>query len=594
MHSAHDLATRWPTLDIAAKGARLRDSVTFSPGPLEQVTGRYREIAARAAVGLFRRDASVWTSDPGVKRKIANRLGWLTAPALMADSMARLRITADSARREQMSDVVLLGMGGSSLAPEVLRAVLGVAEGCPRFQMIDSTDPAAVRAVATPPERTLYILASKSGTTIEPNSLAAHFRRGLEDAGVRSWASHFIAITDEGTELAARARRDGFRDLFINPGDIGGRYSALSFFGMVPAALMGQDVATIVAWGLAMLQEAEAVADDPIANPAVALALAMGAGARAGGNKATLLLPPELEAFGLWIEQLVAESTGKQDVGIVPIAGEAVGPPDVYGADRLFIHVRVEGRTEDPARAAAVAELRAAGAPIVTIDLADLPSLGAEFVRWEIATAVASAILDINPFDEPNVQQAKDATRVLLERFREDGQLPRLQPDRTLDGDRAAMTLSQAARRLLTDGNPEAFLSLVKDGDYVALLAYLGPDPALPRVLDAFRHDVRDRTRAATMFGYGPRYLHSTGQLHKGGPNSGVFIIVTAAPEADLAIPGEPFTFATLEMAQALGDFQSLDASGRRALHLHLSSPDASLLKTALATVLAGSQRRQG
>ena len=587
MHSAHDLATRWPALDIAAKSARLRDSVTFSAGPLEQVTSRYREIAARAASGLFRRDTSVWTSDAGVRKTIANRLGWLTAPALMADSIARLQGVADNARRDRMSDVVLLGMGGSSLAPEVLRAVLGVADGYPRFQMIDSTDPAAVRAVAAAPERTLYILASKSGTTIEPNSLAAHFQRGLEEAGVRAWARHFIAITDEGTELAVRARREGFRDLFINPGDIGGRYSALSFFGLVPAALMGQDVSAIIGWGLAMLHEAEAVADDAVVNPAVALALAMGAGARAGGNKATLLLPPALEPFGLWVEQLVAESTGKQDVGIVPIAGEAIGPPDVYGADRLFIHVRVDGQPDDPARAAAIADLRSAGAPIVTIDLAELASLGAEFVRWEIATAVASAILDINPFDEPNVQQAKDATRVLLERFKKEGRLPHQQTDRTLGANAVTMTLSREARRLLTGGGPEAFLTLIKESDYFALLAYLGPDPTLALVLDVFRHEVRDRTRAATMFGYGPRYLHSTGQLHKGGPNTGVFIIVTAAPTADIAIPGEPFTFATLEHAQALGDFQSLDASGRRALHLHLSSPDPSILQSAFDALRA-------
>ena len=587
MHSAHDLATRWPALDVAAKSARLRDSVTFSAGPLEQATSRYREVAARAAAGLFRRDGSVWTSDAGVRKTIANRLGWLTSPALMADSLARLQGVADNARRDRITDVVLLGMGGSSLAPEVLRSVLGVAAGYPRFHMIDSTDPAAVRAIATEPERTLYILASKSGTTIEPNSLASHFQRGLEEAGVRSWASHFIAITDDGTKLAARARREGFRDLFINPADIGGRYSALSFFGLVPAALMGQDVASIVAWGLAMLHEAEA-ADDPVVNPAVALALAMGAGARAGGNKATLLLPPALEAFGLWVEQLVAESTGKQNVGIMPIAGEAIGPPDVYGADRLFIHVRVDGRSEDPTRAGAIASLRSAGAPIVTIDLAELSSLGAEFVRWEVATAVASAILDINPFDEPNVQQAKDATRVLLERFKKEGQLPHPQADEALGGNAVTMTLSREARRRLAGGEPDAFLTLIKEGDYFALLAYLGPAPTLALVLDVFRHEVRDRTRAATMFGYGPRYLHSTGQLHKGGPNTGVFIIVTAAPVADLAIPGEPFTFGTLEHAQALGDFQSLDASGRRALHLHLSSPDPSLLQSAFEALRGG------
>jgi hypothetical protein len=464
-------------------------------------------------------------------------------------------------------------MGGSSLAPEVLRAILGVQPGRPAFHMIDSTDPAAVAAVATPPERTLFILASKSGTTIEPNALAAHFRAALERAGATRWADHFVAITDPATPLAERARAEGFRETFLNPADIGGRYSALSYFGLVPAALMGQNVAALAGWGSAMLAASDPGFGEIETNPGVGLGLAMGAGVRRGRDKLTLIVPPALEPFGLWVEQLVAESTGKRGTGIVPIAGEPPAAPAAYGSDRLFVCVRMsdvdDGRTR---------ELRAAGAPVATIDLPDASALGAEFMRWEIATAVAAAILGVNPFDEPNVQQAKDATRVLLDRYKADGRLPALHAGRT-SADGVTLTLSAAASTAVAENRPETVLTLLKEGDYFALLAYLGPDAPSANALAAFRHAVRDRTRNATMFGYGPRYLHSTGQLHKGGADTGVFVLVTATPRADLPIPGEPFSFGTLELAQAVGDFQSLDAAGRRALHVHLPAPDAGMLQ---------------
>ncbi len=581
MQSAHGLDATRSSLDIGARRARLEDSLSLSTGPLDQPIRTFRAIATRAAAGLLKRDPSVWSSDAAVQQKIANRLGWLTAPALMADSIGRLRTFADAVRRDQFTDVVLMGMGGSSLAPEVLRAILGVAPGSPQLRMIDSTDPAAVRSVATPPERTLYVLASKSGTTIEPNSLAAHFRNALERAGVSRWADHFVAITDDGTELAVRARNERFRDVFINPSDIGGRYSALSLFGLVPAALMGHDVEAIVGWGLAMLDEAAAV-DDAASNPAVGLGMAMGAAARAGRDKTTLVLPPLFEPLGLWVEQLVAESTGKQGVGVVPIAGEQSGSPDAYGNDRLFVHVR--SGSGDETHAGPVGLLRAAGAPIVTFDVAEPAALGAEFVRWEIATAVAGAILDVNPFDEPNVQQAKNATRVLLEGYKANGQLPAVPADATIAGTPAALTA--AARQKIDSGSADRFLTLAGAGDSVAILAYVSPDAGFEDAVSSFRRDVRVRTRAATMFGYGPRYLHSTGQLHKGGANNGVFVVITASPREDLPIPGEAFSFGTLELAQAIGDFQSLGATGRRALHLHLAAPHASLLKAAFDSLL--------
>jgi glucose-6-phosphate isomerase len=582
MHSAHELTTRWPVLNVAAKRARLDNSLHLSPDSgvaIASSTGR----AERAADALWHADPTAWSRDAAVQKDIADRLGWMSSPLLMADNIDRLQTFAASIMRNGFTDVVLLGMGGSSLAPEVLRAVIGVTPGWPRLHMLDSTDPAAVRAAATPPDRTLYLLASKSGTTIEPNSLAAHFRQRLQDAGIPRWADQFVAITDEGTELDRRAHADHFRDVFINPSDIGGRYSALSFFGMVPAALMGQDVAEIIGWSLAMLAAAEPGSAAAVANPAVALGLLMGAAARDGRDKLTLVTPPALDAFGLWIEQLIAESTGKNGTGIIPIAGEPLADPARYGNDRLFVRMRGDGAPGEEARGAAIRAMRAANTPVAEIDMPEPAALGAEFIRWEIATAVAGAVLEINPFDQPNVQQAKDATNVLLKEYKANGRLPIAASDRTLDG--VALTLTSAARKGAPDARAEALLTLLRPGDYFALLAYLGPDAALAAALQALRLAVRDRGRVATMFGYGPRYLHSTGQLHKGGPNSGVFLLISADPREDLPIPGEPFSFGTLEQAQAVGDFNSLEAAGRRAVHAHLTTPDPALI-SALAKAL--------
>ncbi len=563
--------------------AAFRSGFHLSAGPLASQLASASDAAARAARGLWERDLSTWSADGAVQQKIANRLGWLTSPALMLDALERVKTFADRVRADGFTDVVLLGMGGSSLAPEVLSAIFGRRAGWPQLHVLDSTDPGAVRAIATPPSTTLFLLSSKSGTTIEPNSLAAHFQRVLTGSGVSRWSDHFVAITDEGTALATRAREERFRELFINPSDIGGRFSALSFFGVVPAALMGQDVEALVRWGLAMLDEAKGSSLEATANPAVGLGLLMGAGANAGRDKLTLIVPPLLEPFGLWVEQLVAESTGKQDVGIVPIAGEQVGSPSVYGADRTFVRLRSASDAEEERRDGAIQQL-AANAPLLTLDFAEPAALGAEFVRWEIATAVAGALLGVNPFDEPNVQQAKDATNALLSRHRSEGTLPLPQADRVEDG--VALTLSTAARQSLPGADTSALLSLVRPGDYVAILAYLPQGTAVDAVIAGVRERVRRGTRAATMFGYGPRYLHSTGQLHKGGPNNGVFVLISHAPLSDLDIPGQPFTFGTLELAQALGDFNSLDAAGRRALHVHLPSPDPAVLKAALDAAL--------
>jgi transaldolase / glucose-6-phosphate isomerase len=553
----------------------------IAPGPLASELGNLAVPAERAMRGLWQREAAVWSKDAAVRAKIAARLGWLDAPGLLADHIERLGAFANGVRRDGFTDAVLLGMGGSSLAPEVLRLVLGTAPGCLRLHVIDSTDPAAVLGIDSVAKHTLYVYASKSGTTIEPNALAAHFQQMLLEAGIDDWSRHFIAITDEGTELARRARAERFREVFINPSDIGGRYSALSFFGLVPAALMGHDVAALVGWGLAMLASAEPGATTGAASGAVDLGIAMAAGAQSGRDKMTLITPPALEPFGVWIEQLVAESLGKSGRGLVPVVGEAPGPPEEYGSDRLFVSLAVNGPDAGTSHSSLVDTLEAGGAPVVRIALPAMTALGAEFVRWEIATAVAGALLEVNPFDEPNVSQAKEATRGLLSTFQRQGRLPVPAPDERTDQG-VTLTLTSPARAALNQFGPQGLLRLLTAGDYFALLAYVGPDPAVTAALQACRMAVRRRSRAATTLGFGPRYLHSSGQLHKGGPNTGVYLIVSATPRVDLPIPGEPFSFGTLELAQAVGDFQSLEATGRRALHLHLPEADAALLSSVL------------
>ena len=530
------------------------------------------------ADALWEKRLDVWTADPSVQQTIANRLGWLTALDFVSPHLPRLRALADAVRRDGFTDVVLLGMGGSSLAPEVLRRVLGVAAGHPRFSMLDSVDPDAVRSAMERAGSTLFVLASKSGSTIEPNVMAAEAQRRVVAAGHAAWGPRFIAITDEGTPFHRRAVEEGFREVFVNPGDIGGRFSALSFFGLVPAALMGADVEGLVqaARGMERACRLAAAAE----NPGLALGALMAAGAQHGHDKLTLFLPDRLQSFGLWVEQLVAESTGKRGKGVVPIAGE----PDsaTLGSDRIAVAVTLAG---EPPDLNVVEKARAARLPFATLEVPGAAGIGAEFLRWEVATAAAGLLMGINPFDEPNVQQAKDATRALLESYKRDARLVLPEPDAAYEGVRVA--LSTAARDQMNGAAALSFLDLIGPTDYFALLPYLPPDDeALAEPLRAFRAAAGDAAGCATMFGFGPRYLHSTGQLHKGGANNGVFAIVTAEPDTDLPIPGEPFSFGVLTMAQAIGDFQSLDRSGRRAMLVHMPRRDPELIRSFTSALL--------
>jgi glucose-6-phosphate isomerase len=522
--------------------------VTFAidPGTIrvtfENAVARLR--ANRFTEALWQRRLDVWTADAAVQQQIGSRLGWLDAAGSMEAHVPRLRRRADDAKRA-FSDVVLLGMGGSSLAPEVIRTVIGVADGYPRFHVLDSIDPDAVRNTMDRPATTLFVVASKSGSTIEVAALVAEAERVVHAAGVAVHGSRFIAITDEGTPLHRYAVKNRFRDVFLNPADIGGRYSALSLFGLVPAALMGADIDGLLTSARAMADVCRA--DDPDHNPGLMLGAMMAAAARAGRDKLVLLLPERLEALGLWIEQLVAESTGKQGKGIVPVPAQQNEVSE--GDDRL----------------------------LVSVDISDVTELGGEFFRWEMATATAGYLLDVNPFDEPNVQQAKDATRILLATYSGEARLPMPQPHASSAG--AFLTFTQPALHTMTGATLPAFFELIQPRDYFALLAYIRPDDdTLAATLRRVGITGAARRGCVTTFGYGPRYLHSTGQLHKGGPNTGVFLIVTATPDSDRPVPGELYSFGVLEMAQAVGDFLTLDNAGRRGVHLHLPTRDPDLL----------------
>jgi glucose-6-phosphate isomerase len=553
---------------------------TISPAGLESVLDKtfIRLSQLHFPAALEAKDPLVWDGDDELHNTIANRLGWVEAIDFVREQAPRMRAAAEAARRDGFTDVVLLGMGGSSLAPEVMRQTLGVAPGFPRFRMLDSVDPDAVRDAMSAATSSLFVFASKSGGTIEPNAMAAEARQRLQIEGVNDWGSRFLAITDEGTALHALAQEQRFRDVFVNPSTIGGRYSALSLFGMVPAALMGIDIDGLLERAADM--EERCFMPDVHANPGMALGALMAAAASLGRDKLTLVVPPALASFGLWVEQLVAESTGKQGKGIVPITGEAADAP--IGDDRLAVFVHLPG--ERPAGALRE-QLRASGTPMMDIEMPDVLSLGAEFFRWEVATAAAGRLLDINPFDEPNVQQAKEATRKLLHAYVEQERLPVPDPQLSIDG--IGFTVSRAARERLGTLPPTHFLTLASPRDYVGLLAYLPPsDAEAEEILRGLRARIGAHTRCATMAGYGPRYLHSTGQLHKGGANNGVFVIVTAPPGEDLQIPGEPYSFGTLELAQAVGDFQSLDHAGRRAILVQLPWRDSALLTRAFDRLL--------
>lgn len=534
---------------------------------------------------LWQKDESLWT---GADEN--NWMGWLDIVDHELTRIAEYRNFGEEVRRERFSDAVLLGMGGSSLGPEVLADIFGSVPGYPRLRILDSTDPAQLRATeeAVALDKTLFIVSSKSGSTLEPNILKDHFFERVKSlVGAERAGGRFIVVTDPGSSLEKTARVAGFRRIFHGDPSIGGRYSVLSAFGLVPAAAIGLDVGRLLDDAHMMMRSCGP--NVPAAeNPGVQLGLAMGAAERQGHDKVTIVTAAKISGFGAWAEQLIAESTGKDGRGLIPVDGEPLGPPEVYGRDRLFIQLRLEGASE-PLQEAALAALEEAGHPIVRIDIASLNALVQEFVRWEFAIAAAGVVIGINPFDQPDVEASKVRTRELTSAFEEARELPADVPVIAREGielytDRSnAEALRQAGAGDSIESWLRAHFDRIRPGDYLAILAYVARSSAHREVLDKARLALRDAKRVATCLGFGPRFLHSTGQAYKGGPNSGVFLQITTEGGVDLTVPGRRYSFGVVEAAQARGDFEVLAERGRRALRLHLKTDITAGLESIVA-----------
>lgn len=529
---------------------------------------------------IWEKDAALWKDDPAHQKIISNALGWLTVPQWVEGQLAEVESFARDVKAAGFKHVMLLGMGGSSLCPEVLRRTFGSAVGYPELLVLDSTDPDTVADFnrRADPATTLYIVASKSGTTVEPLSFYKYFYARVREAKGDRAGENFIAITDSQTKLEQMASEANFRRTFTNPSDIGGRYSALSLFGIVPAALIGLDVRLLLARSIAATESCGANVA-AMRNPAARLGCAMGAMAHAAGrDKLTIVTDAPIASLGLWIEQLIAESTGKEGTGIIPVVGEPLGTPEVYGNDRLFVYVHAEAIDEKTERS--LAALEAAGHPVIRRALNGINDLCAEFFIWELATAVAGKILGIDPFDQPNVQESKDNTNALLKEYTTNGALPAQKPIVSADGlEIYTGDNGQATSHETIAAAVGAHLASVRAGDYIAVLAYIQETKEHDESLQTLRTTLRDKLHVATTIGYGPRYLHSTGQLHKGGPDSGVFLLLTDNDRETLPIPDAPYDFSTLKQAQGLGDFSSLLSHHRRAMRIHLGGDVAGGIK---------------
>jgi transaldolase/glucose-6-phosphate isomerase len=530
---------------------------------------------------LWEKDASLWTGADEQKW-----LGWLDAIDAGRRLLPTLTEIAAGVRRDGFTHALLLGMGGSSLCPEVLARTFGRQPGAPELHVLDSTVPSQVAALESRVDldRTLVIVASKSGSTLEPSAFQQYFFARV--AGVRGAAEaarRFVAITDPGSKLEGQAKAAGYRHIVSGEPTIGGRYSALSPFGLLPAAVIGVDVPAFLDETARMV---DAIRTTPAAdNPGVALGLLLGTAAVAGRDKLTLIASPGIEGLGAWLEQLVAESTGKNGQAIVPVDLEALAPADRYGEDRLFVYLRL-ATGPDSAQDAGVAALEDAGAVVVRIDVARPLAIGQEFFRWEIATAVASHVMRLNPFDQPDVEASKIETKALTTAYERDGSLPAEAPA-VSGGGLEIFADPKTVERLAAaadSGTPEAWLrahlASIRAGDYVALLAYVEMHARHAGVLQRIRHSIRDRARVATCVGFGPRFLHSTGQAYKGGSDKGVFLQITADDAVDLAVPGQKYTFGVVKAAQARGDIAVLAERGRRVVRVHLGADVAAGLET--------------
>ncbi len=545
---------------------------------------------------LWGRDASLWTGGDESKW-----LGWLNIVGEQKRSIRRFTNFAEEVKDARFSHVLLLGMGGSSLCPEVMRKSFGKRQGLPELHVLDSTDPAQIKSFENRIDlaNTLFFVSSKSGTTLEPDIFKQYFfERARLVVGNDEAGNRFIAITDPGSKLRQEAERDRFRKIFLGVPSIGGRYSALSDFGLAPAAAMGVDIEKFLNRTDEMVA---ACGPDtpPHDNPGVILGAVLGAAHNHGRDKITMVASAGISDLGAWLEQLLAESTGKNGKGLIPVDRESIGPPENYGDDRLFVYLKLNSDSlsdsNDP-QDAALEAIERAGQPVVRISVSDVYDLGQEFFRWEIATAVAGSIISINPFDQPDVEASKIATRKLTEEYERTGALPDETPMFEAEGvklfadARNALELNRAVSDRSLMGYLKAHLARLQANDYFATLAYVEMNDAHEQLLQSMRHDVRDAKRSATCLGFGPRFLHSTGQAYKGGPNTGVFLQVTCDDANDLPVPGQKYTFGIVKAAQARGDFEVLAERGRRALRVHLGADvneGLRTLKSAITEALA-------
>jgi transaldolase / glucose-6-phosphate isomerase len=578
---AHKRATMLDTR-IDAQSIRLASDIDK---PFKELAGEWR--AAGKVRAMWARDTSVWTG-----RDENKWLGWLDAVSREQTAMPRYKAFATWVRDEKFADAVVLGMGGSSLGPEVIATTFGRLAGFPRLHVLDSTDPAQIRRLDTmiAAGKTLFIVSSKSGGTTEPNALMDYFFARAGEALGGNAGRHFVAVTDPGSSLETTAKTRGFAHIFHGEPSIGGRYSVLSPFGLVPAAAAGLDLEAFLDATACMVRACGADVP-PDENPGVQLGLALGAAARRGRDKITLTASQPIADFGAWVEQLVAESTGKNGKALIPLEGETLGKPEVYGNDRVFIDLRLKSDTTKD-RENALAALEKAGHPVIRVAVTDPLHIGQEFFRFEVATAVAGATMGINPFDQPDVESAKVRTRQLTSAFEKSGALPAETAVAT-DGPIAIYTDARnadALRKAGADGGLtswlKAHLGRIQGGDYATLLAYIDRDDGNLAATHDMRMSIRDKKRVATCVGFGPRFLHSTGQAYKGGPNTGVFLQITADPNQDLAVPGQRASFGIIISAQARGDFDVLTERGRRALRLHIKGN----LSEGLATIGAAVQ----
>jgi transaldolase/glucose-6-phosphate isomerase len=585
----------------AAVRAASPEALAFAPGPLaaaveERLAACDRDHVAKR---LWDRDVTLWSAEPAVGKSIARRLGWLDLPSAQRDALLELEAFADQVAKEGFTDAVVLGMGGSSLCPDLWARTFPARAGRLRLHVLDLTDPVAVARIqrTAPPERTLYVVSTKSGNTIETLSFAEAFEAEVAATNGRSGGSHFVAITDPDSPLETLASRRGWRRTFLSPPDVGGRFSALAPFGLVPAALLGLPLEDLVARArtMALASSARVRAKE---NAGVWLGAVLGEAGRAGRDKITLVVAPEIAALGAWLEQLVAESTGKQGNGLVPVADEPLGVPGDYGDDRLFVRIGLRGRSE-PHVDGALANLEQVGHPVVRLTLDDALDVAGEFVRWEVATAVAAHVLGVNAFDEPDVSKSKANTQKALDAFTTTGALPggtalvREGATAFFTGGVHGWSLRPAVADDAHGGGEggalarvlAAHFASVRPGDYLALLAYLGPTPEEAALLARMRARLFERLGVATTLGLGPRYLHSTGQLHKGGPNRGVFLVLTFETKDDRPIPRAPYSFGVLLDAQAAGDVEALVESNRRVVRVHLEDPRVPALAALLDLV---------